>query len=275
MNERKMKIALRRTYAWIGSHMTDEAREFFFENTFLAGGAILSHLDEAKVNDYDFYMSSAEVIKKIQDIPFFKPREEGGKGEYVATSDNAITMKIGDVTFQFILRDSGTMEEVIGRFDFTNCMGAYSYKDDRLLITDVMLQSVKDRKLVYNSICLGPEASLKRALKMQAKGFILSEDCLMQVFRTMMKVEPDKIELIKKRSKTAYSRTRQTGYTIPHGDNAPIPENLARRYGHAEEHVLPWTQRYAGLDELATAFTGQVLVTTPPATAGIRGWNVE
>ena len=135
-------------------------------NCYIAGGAITSVFSRNKINDYDIYFESEVDCRNfILKIPAtYKLEWE---------TDSAKSYKIGENRFQFIVKSSymGTPSEILNLFDFTICMGAYSFKNGSFYFYDNFFKDLSSKELIININGLYPLSTLFRLRKFIGKGY--------------------------------------------------------------------------------------------------------
>ena len=152
----------------------DTLHAVVMENSFIAGGAIRSLIEGTEVNDFDIYFTDLSyamyVIDRFKQCNFI---------QYKAETNNAFTFRAKIhgrwQLVQIIIKQSGTPENVIGHFDFTNCMGYYSPNNDSLVIAKDMSKSIESKELVFNlKANTSPLNILKRGKKFKDAGYTIS-----------------------------------------------------------------------------------------------------
>ena len=131
----------------------------YYDDMFLSGGAIASIIQGKFPNDWDVYFTNAETQKAVIDlfmadhpveiaVVFEKYREVYDHDGKLIT-ENAMTLK-NDI--QFIIKHSGTPEEVRKTFDFVHCLPYYHFGKDLLFISKEQYDLCHDKKLKINNM---------------------------------------------------------------------------------------------------------------------------
>lgn len=154
----------------------------FKNHTFIAGGAVRSLMLEKPINDYDVYFTT--ISKAAWFIDNIEKALDGTLktfGFCLRRSRTAATMQIpinynkysnGYIKIQFIIKQYGKPEDVISKFDFTNCMGYYRYRDNILFMSGDMKRSLETMTLIFNPECNSyPKAMIVRKRKFVEMGF--------------------------------------------------------------------------------------------------------
>jgi len=137
---------------------------------FIAGGAILSLVTKSEINDYDIYPKNFDGFKSA--ISFFKRNSFS----IANISEKAITLTGWlDKTFyvvQVMLFDwSETVDTIFNNFDFTVCMAAYDFDNEKFIFHNEFYPDIASKTLRFNNNTKYPLASLMRVQKYNKKGF--------------------------------------------------------------------------------------------------------
>jgi hypothetical protein len=196
-------------------------------HSFIAGGAITSMMLGEKVNDFDFYFDSLDVVKRI--ISYFVTAaglEEGRRGEQAV---GKVVMHIGDFTninqeveqrvvfehsdgihlpnsnakfhprfftdnaitltnkTQMIVRFYGTPDQVFRNYDFIHCTAHWSLEGG-LHIPKLALQSMLTKELYYQG-SLYPLCSVLRTRKFIRRGWKISAGQMMKMLFQMRLID--------------------------------------------------------------------------------------
>jgi len=155
------------------------------EGCFLAGGAILSHVTNTEVADYDLYPKKKEDIASIIN---FLIQELGC--QVVSETERSITFKTSQVKtddgnrliIQLIVFDEfATPEKIFETFDFTVCMAAYDYDTKEFHYHPQFFEDVASRNLNFNTATNFPYASLIRTKKYAHRGYHLSKGEMLKI----------------------------------------------------------------------------------------------
>ena len=136
---------------------------------FIAGGAITSLFTNSDINDFDVYFESErELVEFLHEL--------NGGFTVVSHTDKATllirdTSKIQLIRFDYFK----TANEIFDKFDFTVCMGAYSFKDKDFHFHDDFFKHNSQRVLQFNPKTAFPYISMMRVKKYETKGYSISK----------------------------------------------------------------------------------------------------
>jgi hypothetical protein len=183
-NERFTKVIK----AALGSNVYDILKE---EKAFLAGGAIASLFCNREINDYDIYCPSKYAVARImcdaiEDNNVLSPYELMVN----ACTGKSIMCNKGETAIQFITFDYfKNVEDLFNTFDFTVCMGAYSFDTEEFLLHDNFLVHNSQRFLKYNQKTAYPLVSALRVQKYIDKGYNISKLEMMRILATVSEIK--------------------------------------------------------------------------------------
>lgn len=148
-------------------------------NCYIAGGAIVSIFTGKKINDYDIYFPSYNKEDGFNnDLKQFEDELKLIKGcKRIGVTDFATTYRINNNIIQIIsiYKDSESIEEIMAKFDYECCMGAFSFKDnDEFVLGKHFLHHNANKKLMFNIETEFPFASFIRMKKYIEKGYDIS-----------------------------------------------------------------------------------------------------
>lgn len=160
--------------------LPSELQYQFSKEAYIAGGSIHCLYKGKEVSDFDFFIESEELKDKLvnyfNSLSNLKVKFKGGvsmklgtySGRKLVITENAIS--IGK--FQIVLRDIGTPEEVVSKFDFKHNM--FYAKDNKLV--GLVDESVLDlEELRFNDERARDIVStIVRVSKFQKKGWYIS-----------------------------------------------------------------------------------------------------
>lgn len=141
----------------------------------IAGGCLTSLFSSKKINDFDLYFNDEKKIKNVHD--FFKSKmhnsintERAESYKYTRKKDK-INLK-----FQLIMIPDTYKghENIFEKFDFTICMAAYYFKEDKFVFHDDFFKHLSQRRLVFNHKTKYPINSLIRVKKYLNREFKIS-----------------------------------------------------------------------------------------------------
>ena len=162
------------------------------DGTFIAGGCILSVLTGQPVADIDMYFVSRESVAEFI---------QSNSNVYLhSVTDKSIslslqTSKYGTKEFQLIYFDSyKNADEIFSDFDFSVCMCAYSFDDNRFYFHDDFWKDVAAKKLKFNNRTKFPIISMLRVNKYQKKGYDISNSELRKIAFVVSKLNLEEKE---------------------------------------------------------------------------------
>lgn len=154
----------------------------------IAGGSITSVFSGMEINDFDLYpltkASYDNFVKDIDEKMQANKKKSPSNWGLLCNSPNALTYKYDGVVIQVISKfcDVNSLvynpnlsaTDLIESFDFTVCMGALDYKEQKFVLYENFLQDVCQRKLVFNVKSAYPVCALYRVSKYINKGYKIS-----------------------------------------------------------------------------------------------------
>ena len=205
---------------WIDSIEDPSLRDLVRDNAIVAGGAIASVIQDDKPKDYDIYFRTKGCLKEVvkyyayrnkyiipdyivesaqKGEPFFwsRRREKGQKlSPYtvICYSSNAITLT-GRI--QIVTCSYGDPEEVSGNFDYLHSQGVYDYRDDRIIVTDEIVDAMKRKRLVYTGSAY-PLASLIRMRKFIRRGYSINAGQILKIALDINKLDLTNLDTLKR-----------------------------------------------------------------------------
>lgn len=151
---------------------------------FLAGGAITSLFTNSEVNDYDIYFRNKELLAK------FLEYEIRDRNWVKVVTDKAFSIESDGNKFQFIFFDYfDSAEDIFETFDFTVCMGAYDFKEEKFILGDNFLIDNAKRRIKFNPKTKFPIVSLMRLDKYKKKGYKTSKAEKLRIIFTIMQLK--------------------------------------------------------------------------------------
>lgn len=116
--------------------LPEQFREEFRKQSFIAGGAVYSYLNNIPANDYDFFLKSEELANNIREFFLSKLCGESRDGKIINTyynerhviiTDNAISFNTNSFDnniydWQIVTKWVGEPQDVIAEFDFKHNM---------------------------------------------------------------------------------------------------------------------------------------------------------
>jgi hypothetical protein len=151
-------------------------QELILTGAFVAGGAITSVFSGAAIKDYDIYFGSAGNCSALMQWLRQQMCADSSKATHAVSTDCAETWKRFGNTYQLIKMPEmmGEPRDVITKFDFTICQGAYRFNDESFVCSPTFMRHLAQRRLVFNVSAGYPICSLFRTRKFTARGYKLS-----------------------------------------------------------------------------------------------------
>lgn len=166
---------------------TELRKKLAYENVYIAGGAITSVFSRMPVFDYDLYFRDFDNYISVKRWFNNKMTIRIPEVEHIVSTDTADTYKYKDRIYQLICGAEFVNEsitKVVGKFDFTVCMGIYSMRHGMFILHEDFIRHIAQRILEYNPLSEYPFASLIRTIKYQKKGYTIT---LSQMMRLALK----------------------------------------------------------------------------------------
>lgn len=156
--------------------------DYMPENGWLAGGALTSTFSNNPIRDYDLYFPDEESFKStVKDLYGEEEGEIISRWHQpemwcVDITSRSITFVNGGAVYQLMhFKWFKSAQEIFDSFDFTACMGAYSFANKDLILDDRFLPDLARRQLVFNKGTAFPLASAIRIGKYLKKGFSITQ----------------------------------------------------------------------------------------------------
>jgi hypothetical protein len=170
---------------------------------FIAGGCITSLFCNKEINDVDVYFrSKVDMLLCLAEVFGGAIAEEDGASDDVPYADisafSLICLNVTDksITFedkgtntkiQFICFDYFNNEqEIFDSFDFTVCMGAFSFETEEFVLHEDFLKHNSQRYLKFNTGTAFPIMSTLRVNKYIEKGYTISKTEYLRVVMQCM-----------------------------------------------------------------------------------------
>lgn len=147
----------------------------------LCGGALTSVFSSARIRDWDLYFTSRDAAVAVRE-EFIKNGKECSSTDLART----YTWKKKKRPFQLIEgvgyfpddtdgdASLAYAKKVFDHYDYTICMGGYSFKHDAFFFDDLFFKHLAQRRLVFNHKTDFPLCSLVRAAKYVKRGYTIS-----------------------------------------------------------------------------------------------------
>lgn len=137
---------------------------------YLAGGCVRGVFSGEPIKDFDIFFRDRDHFDAC-----LERLKDGGDSPTFTTTDTAWTHKHEDGYFyQLICAEFGEPSDVIRKFDFTCCMGAFDPVFKAFTLDDLFLKHCAQRRLVFNANAAFPICSLWRAVKFIRRDWKLS-----------------------------------------------------------------------------------------------------
>jgi hypothetical protein len=145
-------------------------------NGFIAGGAVRSVFSSDHVADLDVFFDTRTDFDNC-----IAALDDGEHSPTFTFTDSAAThisngtdaADIPRMRYQLICAEFGTPKQIIQKFDFTMCMGAFDVATGEFILDELFLKHVAQKRLCYNSNGVYPICSLWRAAKFIKRGWRL------------------------------------------------------------------------------------------------------
>ncbi|ALS22086.1 hypothetical protein IJ22_17120 [Paenibacillus naphthalenovorans] len=166
-------------YAHLGDKLVKELKEY---KCFIAGGTITSLFCNREINDIDVYFRDEEsLIQFIED--------SWSSGWVITNTKKATLVKFQGKDVQLIHFDYfKNAQEIFDTFDFTVCMGAFDFADEKFYLHNDFLKHNSQRILIFNKNTSYPIVSLLRVQKYKDKGYTISKPEMLRIVMTCMKL---------------------------------------------------------------------------------------
>lgn len=163
---------------------------------FIAGGAITSVFTNNIINDYDIYFPMVNGIhnESYENVSRTLCRFMCYCKDYETDFAQTFTGP-GGIKIQLIkLYNDLNIYDVLHKFDFTVCMGAYSLTDKKFILDNRFLINNSSKELIFNDNTDFPIASLIRTIKYQRKGYTISGIQMMMIAMAIQNIEFNSLE---------------------------------------------------------------------------------
>lgn len=159
---------------------------------FLAGGAYNCVLTGQKVKDYDFFMGpnasveDFEAALKAFDPGYKKTREHERFNDYTKSDKEPKIQLVKFLNHQ-------TIEECIGRFDFTVAQFGLKIGDTEVTTTANALLDLARKRLVLNNLA-HPTSTIRRLMRYKDKGFTVCNGVIQQIVKKISNMNKNELE---------------------------------------------------------------------------------
>lgn len=185
-------------------------------NCYLIGGTVSCVFSSRAIHDYDFYFHTYEDFQSFKDaltaednrliewrsLPAKKKKGtvQPSSCKQMFVSENAESWLVNSTRVQLINYEKflGSPEQIWHYFDFTVCMGAYSFKEDMFIFHDDFLAHNAQRRIVFNFTTEYPICSLIRVMKYVRYGYKINSLELVKVALAINALELSDYKAIKR-----------------------------------------------------------------------------
>ena len=168
----------------------------------IAGGSVLSHVQNTEPADFDFYPKSK---KDALEMMYYLLEDCGGF--VLDVSERAMTIKTNTMissydraersesatraVYQIIFfKEWNSIEDVFNTFDFSACMIAFNVSSKKIECTDGFMRAIASKEIEFHTGTAFPIASLTRINKYQKKGFRFSKATMLKMGLTVAQTIP-------------------------------------------------------------------------------------
>lgn len=134
---------------------------------YVAGGAVRSVFAGEAIKDFDIFFENRDAFDDCLE----KLAEDGDSPSFTQTETAWTHVDGTGMCYQLICAEFGRPEEVIAKFDFSCCMGAWV--DSGFILDPLFMKHCAQRRLVFNANAGFPICSLWRAMKFVRRGWKL------------------------------------------------------------------------------------------------------
>lgn len=213
MEEKAIITHLDKTWRLLKRSMSPRTFRYL-KTAYFAGGCIRSLITGSIINDYDIFFESFGEAIKFQELAE-KDKTVWKHFKKVWKSTNAYTIihKKTKEKFQFIRADSGSLYDVIGRFDYTINMAAYRPFGKLLFIP--YLKDILDKRLVCTANPTTPVSALLRSYKFIKEGYSISAlEAMKALINANKSSRLDSVEELKTQLKIEKSTSLLSEYDV-------------------------------------------------------------
>lgn len=147
-----------------------ELRYQFSTDAFIAGGAIVNLVLGEKPNDYDYFIKTADLKKKL--VQNFNANPSTTHYLVKAVTENGITLELftneKSIDIQIITRFIGPVERVFTSFDYEHCKAYFDLHTHNLYYKKDIIMN---KELIYLGKDGYPINALKRLVRFVRRGW--------------------------------------------------------------------------------------------------------
>lgn len=163
---------------YLGEALVEMLKKY---NMIVAGGAVTSIFTNRDINDIDIYARSEEdLIGFLEDFWDYK-------SVVISSTRKATQFKYGELVVQLIhFNYFDEPSKIFDSFDFTVCMAAYDFKDNKFYFHDDFMKHNSQKIIRFNSNTAYPIVSALRVKKYEEKGYKISKAEFVRIVMTCM-----------------------------------------------------------------------------------------
>lgn len=169
-------------------------------NAILAGGCIRNVFTKSDVNDFDVYFRNADDFYNCA-IELYESNyyNSGYTDKALTFSVKSVGIKNSNITIQLIsFNFYNDVKDIFDDFDFTICMGAYDFKDEKFVLHKDFLKHNSQRILFFNEKTRFPIISGLRVQKYESYGYEISKSQMIKIFLSICNLDIKNYEDLKK-----------------------------------------------------------------------------
>ncbi len=180
-----MTYELKKLKNFLGEELYNILKKY---ECFIAGGFIRNIFTNSEVNDIDIYFRNKSSIEQLL-------MDEFRSNYLFCVTKKAITIEYEKKTLQLIFIDYyQDADSIFGSFDFTCCMGAFDFKEERFIFYKDFMKHNAQRVLKFNSKTLFPIISALRINKYLEKGYQISRKSVIEIMLSINALKIDSLE---------------------------------------------------------------------------------
>lgn len=167
-------------------------------NVMIAGGAITSIFTNNEINDIDVYFRSKEdaagFLAEMFNNPIVAHTKKATLFRFSKLDEGGCnTLDIQAIHYKTF----DSPQDIFDSYDFTVCMGAYDFEENRFVFDDNFLKHNSQRALRFNKNTSFPLMSLLRVRKYEDKQYQISKAEMVRIILTCMNLDINSYEELK------------------------------------------------------------------------------
>lgn len=176
-------------YAYLGESLIEILKKY---NACVAGGTITSIFCNKEINDVDIY------FRNKQDAGDFIGEVIKNKDWIISHTNKATSFFCNRIVCQVIHFDYfDSPEDIFNKFDFTVCMGAFDFSQEKFILHEDFLKHNAQKILKFNENTAYPIISAMRVQKYESKGYKISKPEYIKMLLTCMNLNISTYEELK------------------------------------------------------------------------------